>query len=121
MRDEAGIAIALVAHAGTRADASGARAQALKAAMSAGADAVGLATLPQHESLTLEQADAALMALKALAPFEKARLIKGLFAAVTADGVIRIGEAELMRLVGAVLDCPLPPLLDEMDPAALAA
>jgi hypothetical protein len=38
----------------------------------------------------------------------------------TADGVIRVAEAELMRLVGAVLDCPLPPLLDEMDPAALA-
>jgi len=26
-----------------------------------------------------------------------------------------------MRLVGAVLDCPLPPLLDHIDPATLAA
>jgi Zn-dependent protease with chaperone function len=121
LRQEVAIAIALVAHAGTRVDASGQRAAALKRAMSAGADAVGLATLPQHEALRLEQADAALAALKELAPFEKARLVKGLFAAVTADGVIRVGEAELMRLVGAVLDCPLPPLLDEIDPAALAA
>ena len=54
-------------------------------------------------------------------PLQKAILIKGLFAAVTADGTIRIAESELMRMVGAVLDCPLPPLLDEMDPAALAA
>ena len=46
--------------------------------------------------------------------------MKGLFAAVIADGTIRVAEAELMRLVGAALDCPLPPLLAEMDPAALA-
>ncbi|HJV11747.1 MAG TPA: M48 family metallopeptidase, partial [Burkholderiales bacterium] len=121
LKQETAVAIALVAHAGTRIDAAGPRAAALKRAMSAGADAVGLATLPQHEALSLEQAASALAALKSLAPFEKARLIKGLFAAVTADGVIRVGEAELMRLVGAVLDCPLPPLLDEIDPAALAA
>jgi hypothetical protein len=37
-------------------------------------------------------------------------LVKGLFAAVTHDGTIRVSEAGLMRLVGAVLDCPLPPL-----------
>lgn len=121
LRQHAAVAISLVAHAGTRADASGPRAEALKNAMSAGADAIGLATLPQHEALNLEQADAALAALKELAPFEKGRLMKGLFAAVTADGVIRVAEAELMRLVGAVLECPLPPLLDEIDPAALAA
>jgi hypothetical protein len=43
-----------------------------------------------------------------------------LFAAVTVDGTIRVIEAELMRLIGAVLDCPLPPLLDSLDPATLA-
>ena len=42
-------------------------------------------------------------------------------ASQSADGTIRIMEAELMRLVGAVLDCPLPPLLTELDPASLAA
>jgi len=40
---------------------------------------------------------------------------------VLADGTIRVAEAELMRLVGAVLDCPLPPMLDEIDPESLAA
>jgi len=49
----------------------------------------------------------------------KAVLVKALFATVTADGSIRIIEAALMRTVGAVLDCPLPPLLEETDPACL--
>ena len=40
----------------------------------------------------------------------KARLIRGYFAAVTADRAISPVEAALMRMMGAVLDCPLPPL-----------
>ena len=28
-----------------------------------------------------------------------------------ADGALRIAEAELMRAVAAMLDCPLPPVL----------
>jgi hypothetical protein len=57
---------------------------------------------------------------------QKGVLVKGLFAAVTLDGTIRLAEAELMRLVGAVLDCPLPPLLeslllDPFHPATLGA
>ena len=47
--------------------------------------------------------------------------VKGLFAAITVDGTIRVAEAGLMRVVGAVLDCPLPPLLEALDPASLAA
>ena len=120
LREHAAVVLSLVAHAGTRPDAAGPRAGALQSAMQAGADAMGDITLRQHHQLSMGQADAALAALKQLAPLEKAFLIRGLFAAVTADGVIRVAEAELMRLVGAVLDCPLPPLLDEMDPAALA-
>ena len=52
---------------------------------------------------------------------QKALLVKGLFATVSYDGTIRVAEAELMRLAGAVLECPLPPLLTELDPATLAA
>ncbi len=72
-------------------------------------------------TLDLTKVQGALDALRALAPLEKALLIKGLFATVTADGTIRVVEAEAMRMVGAVLDCPLPPLLSEIDPATLAA
>jgi len=120
MQAEAAILLSLVAHAGTRADATGSRADGLALAMRAGAATMGFDASPAAASLTLEAADAALQALKRLAPLQKALLLKGLFAAVIADGTIRVVEAELMRLVGAVLDCPLPPLLAEMDPAALA-
>ena len=63
---------------------------------------------------------AALETLRGLAPLPKAVLVKGLFATVTADGIIRIIEAALMRMVGAVLDCPLPPLIEDLAPEQLA-
>jgi len=121
MQAEAAVILSIVAHAGTRADAEGARGEALRLAMIAGSATMGIPEQQASAQLSLGAAAAALEALRRLAPLEKARLVKGLFAAVTADGTIRIGEAELLRLVGAMLDCPLPPLLDEIDPAALAA
>ena len=121
LQAEATLILSLVAHAGTRADASGARSEALRLAMTAGAATMGIPEEQAAAQLSLTAAATALAALQRLAPLEKARLIKGLFAATTADGTIRVGEAELLRMVGAVLDCPLPPMLDEIDPAALAA
>jgi Zn-dependent protease with chaperone function len=120
LRAEAATLLALVCYAGTRSDVVGDRQKAVQAAQAAGAKLLGLAAdtpaVPK-----LDAARGALQALKALAPMQKAILVKGLFAAVTVDGTIRVGEAGLMRLVGAVLDCPLPPLLAEIDPATLAA
>jgi len=117
---EVRIVLSLIAHAGVRADVTGGRAEALQAAMRAGTQELELAEQPVASRLSLDEVSAALAALKRLAPLEKARLVKGLFAAVTVDGTIRVIEAELMRLIGAVLDCPLPPLLDSLDPATLA-
>ena len=120
LKAEAATVLALVAHAGTRADAKGAREAALQAAIKAGAATMGIAAnIP--DALTLDSAKAALEALRALDPMQKGVLVKALFAAVTVDGTIRVAEAGLMRLVGAVLDCPLPPLLESLDPATLAA
>jgi len=113
MQAEVAVLLSLVAHAGTRPDAAGARAEGLQAAMRAGAKETGLPESAAAATLSLEAARTALEALKGLAPLQKALLVKGLFAAVLADGTIRVAEAELMRLVGAVLDCPLPPLLDD--------
>jgi hypothetical protein len=112
----------LVVHAGVRSDASGRRQEELQAALRAGAKEMGLseAEAAAPATFTIESAGAALAALKTLAPLQKAVLVKGLFAAATVDGTIRVAEAELMRLVGAVLDCPLPPLLESLDPATLA-
>jgi hypothetical protein len=121
LQAEAGVLLSIVAHAGTRVDAVGARSEALRLAMVAGSATMGIPEQQAAEQLSLSAAASALEALRRLAPLEKARLVKGLFAAVTADGTIRVGEAELLRLVGAVLDCPLPPMLDDIDPAALAA
>jgi len=119
LQAEAATVLGLVAHAGVRPDATGDRKKELEAALAAGAKEMGLGA--GAGALTIESAGKALEALKRLAPMQKAILVKGLFAAVTADGTIRVAEAELMRLVGAVLDCPLPPLLEGIDPAALAA
>jgi hypothetical protein len=122
LADAAATVLALVAHAGTRADATGTRQDAVQAALREGAKIMGLPEeAPARATLNLEAARNALEALKGLAPMQKAVLVKGLFAAVTADGTIRVAEAGLMRLVGAVVDCPLPPLLAEIDPASLQA
>jgi len=121
LQDAALILLSLVAHAGTRQDATGARGEGLAAAMRAGLKELGLPEAAPVGALTLETAAEALQQLKKLAPLQKALLVKGLFATVTADGTIRVVEAELMRLVGAVLDCPLPPLLESIDPATLEA
>ena len=115
------IVLSLVAHAGTRQDATGVRGASLAVAMAAGLKEMSLPEAAAVTTLTLEAAAEALETLKALGPMQKAVLVKGLFAAVTHDGSIRVVEAELMRLVGAVLDCPLPPLLESVDPATLAA
>ena len=113
--------LSLMAYAGGR---KGAEAQAqTESDFRAGAREAGLgdvAPLPRN-ALGLDKAGEALAKLRGLAPMPKAVLVKALFATVTADGTIRIIEAALMRTVGAVLDCPLPPLLEEADPASLAA
>ncbi|MCX7962843.1 MAG: M48 family metallopeptidase [Burkholderiales bacterium] len=116
---QAALLVSLVAHAGTRQDAIGARAEAVAAAISAGAAEMGIEAKTAG-ALTPEGAAAALEALRELAPLQKAILVRGLFATATYDGRIRLAEAELLRLVGAVLDCPLPPLLETLDPATLA-
>jgi len=63
----------------------------------------------------------ALERLRHLAPLAKPALLKACLEAAAADGVFRIAEAELVRMVAATLDCPVPPLLVAQDPVALAA
>jgi len=63
----------------------------------------------------------ALERLRHLAPFAKPALLKACFETAAADGVFRIAEAELVRMVAATLDCPVPPALAAQDPVALAA
>jgi len=68
-----------------------------------------LASLFSNATAGPQAVTGALEALKALAPREKEKLMKELAAAAFAGGELQIAEAELLRAVGAVLDCPLPP------------
>ncbi|MBI4207645.1 MAG: M48 family metalloprotease, partial [Betaproteobacteria bacterium] len=121
VRAETLLLLSLVAYAGCARGPE--RDREFAAAFRAGATEMGLADASPigRDATQLDAVGAALENLRGLAPLAKAVLVKGLFAAVTADGTIRVIEAELMRMVGAVLDCPLPPLLDDLDPAAMAA
>jgi Zn-dependent protease with chaperone function len=101
---------------------------ALASGDAAGAYARGnaIAGLAEAVPLGLDQLDtprisAALERLRHLAPLRKPALLKACFEAAAADGELRLAEAELVRMVAATLDCPVPPLLSARDPGALAA
>jgi len=57
--------------------------------------------------------DCALPILDALTPAGKELLVRGLTAAIGADGKVSVTEAELLRTICAALHCPLPPQLDQ--------
>jgi Zn-dependent protease with chaperone function len=108
LREEIGVLLSLLAHAGAPGDA--------QPAFHAGVKHLGMpdVVLASRAALSLEAAAGALDKLRALAPLAKAELVAALFATVTFDGKVRVSEAELMRLVGAALDCPVPPLFDSL-------
>ncbi len=60
----------------------------------------------------------ALERLNRLAPRSKELLIRGLVRAVAADGAVTVAEAEMLRLVCAMLQCPLPALIRDIAPDA---
>jgi hypothetical protein len=62
----------------------------------------------------------ALERLRQLAPFVKPTLLKACLEAAAADGAFRLAEAEIVRMVAATLDCPVPPMLQAQDPRTLA-
>jgi Zn-dependent protease with chaperone function/uncharacterized tellurite resistance protein B-like protein len=93
------------------------------AAHAKGAAVLGIALgapLPVAE-LSAARVGEALERLRQLAPFEKPRLLKACLEAAAADGKFRLAEVELVRAVAATLDCPLPPVIQALDPATLAA
>ncbi len=58
--------------------------------------------------------DRALPTLDRLAPAGKELLVGALTRAISADGIVSVAEAELLRTVCAALHCPLPPLLQSI-------
>lgn len=59
----------------------------------------------------LRELEAALKKLEQLRPLQKPQLLKAMARCVEQDGHINVSEAELMRAVADILDCPMPPLL----------
>jgi hypothetical protein len=57
--------------------------------------------------------DRALPKLDQLSPAGKELLVRGLTKAISADGVVTVVEAELLRTICAALHCPLPPQMDQ--------
>ncbi|MDG2090077.1 MAG: M48 family metalloprotease [Gammaproteobacteria bacterium] len=51
--------------------------------------------------------------LKDLKPLQKPRLLKAMASCINADGIVSPEEAELLRAVASLLDCPIPPLLNQ--------
>jgi Zn-dependent protease with chaperone function len=76
------------------------------------AAAVSSALLPSTTMLPTDIAalDAAMNQLIQLKPLHKPRLLKAMVACVEHDGKLTGEELDLLRVVAALLDCPLPPL-----------
>jgi Zn-dependent protease with chaperone function len=53
----------------------------------------------------------ALDKLNHLRPLQKPLLLKAMVSCINADGRVTTAESELLRAVGSLLDCPIPPLL----------
>ncbi len=57
--------------------------------------------------------DRALPKLNLLTPAGKELVVRALTRAISADGIVSVAEAELLRTICAALHCPLPPLLQK--------
>jgi hypothetical protein len=60
---------------------------------------------------SLKALDVAISELVHLLPKHKEQLLIACVACVTADGRVSVKEAELLRVITELLECPLPPLL----------
>jgi Zn-dependent protease with chaperone function len=67
--------------------------------------------MPPVGACGLKKLDDALGKLALASPAIKKRVIEACTACVAADGVVTVDEAELLRAVAVLLDCPVPPFL----------
>ena len=71
---------------------------------------VRLRLLPS-DACRLVNLDGALRTLTRVSAKQRRRLIDAAAASICADGAVQVREAELLRAVSDMLDCPMPPLL----------
>ena len=72
---------------------------------------LGWKEIISKESLSTARVGEALERLRHLAPFQKPGVLKACVEAAAADGKVALAEGELVRMVAATLDCPVPPLI----------
>ncbi|MFZ5806738.1 MAG: M48 family metallopeptidase [Verrucomicrobiota bacterium] len=73
----------------------------------------GSAQKLSYEQATLTAVDAALHQLSAAAPLLKKNILYACATTVIHDGAVVVEELELLRAIAAVLDCPIPPFIEE--------
>jgi Zn-dependent protease with chaperone function len=73
--------------------------------------ALGGKEMVSKDALGTARVSEALERLRHLAPLRKPAVLKACMEAAGADGAVGLAEAELVRMVAATLDCPVPPLL----------
>jgi hypothetical protein len=86
--------------------------QAMQAAMDQ-LDGVQLKLLPVEQT-SLDDLDRATEKLAKLKPLLKPQLLKACAACIAADAKVTASEMELLRALSALLDCPLPPLPENL-------
>ena len=89
-------------------------------AFARGAALLGLnqSSLLKREVLTSASIGDSLERLRHLAPLAKPRLLKACVEAASADGRLEVAETELVRMVAATLDCPVPPAIERASAAS---
>jgi len=77
-------------------------------------------TLLPTEQCSLDAFDAAMGELAQATPQVKKRIIGAAAACVVADGKVTVKEGELLRVISAMLGCPMPPLAAPVAPTGTA-
>ena len=90
------------------------------AAFGKGMAALGAAggVLRSPSELNIATVESALNELNLLAPLKKPLFIKACVATVMADDKLTLAEGELLRAICAVIDSPLPPILETTEAVA---
>jgi hypothetical protein len=79
-------------------------------AFQAGAQGLGQLAIVPKDCCKLSAFDAALAELAQTSPFVKRDIITAVTACIMADGRMTLEEGELLRVIAAVLSCPIPPI-----------
>jgi len=107
--DECTLLLSLIAYSGnTRGDAAG-----VSASFARGAAKLGLsaAVIIAAKDIVLDKVKNALDQVRLLAPLQKPAVVMACVETALADNKVSVAEAELMRAICTVIDCPLPPVI----------